>query len=192
MAIPAGLIARKFGYKGGILVGLVADCCRRVLVHSCHPHRRLLGLSSRLVYHCRGHDMLGNHCQSLHHGAGFSGKWRDPHQHSADINGGGWILGPIVGGHFVFSGSEESNANAGLYTPYWASGYSWPSCSSSSPCPRCPICAPRMKSRKSGEQKVSLKPSTGQLAAIGFTLVIVCGLLYFFISPILGSGLDLA
>ena len=34
MAIPAGLIARKFGYKGGILVGLVVDCRRRVLVHS--------------------------------------------------------------------------------------------------------------------------------------------------------------
>jgi FHS family L-fucose permease-like MFS transporter len=42
------------------------------------------------------------------------------------------------------------------------------------------------ESQKSAEQKTSLKPSTGQLAAIGVTLAIVCGLLYFFIAPILG------
>ena len=38
------------------------------------------------------------------------------------INGGGWILGPIIGGHFVFSGGEGANANAGLSIPYLGIG----------------------------------------------------------------------
>jgi len=33
-------------------------------------------------------------------------------------NGIGWILGPIVGGHFVFSNSITANANASLHIPY--------------------------------------------------------------------------
>ena len=42
------------------------------------------------------------------------------------------------------------------------------------------------ESKKSADQKNSLKPSSGQLAGIGVALAIVCGLLYFFIAPILG------
>jgi signal transduction histidine kinase len=34
------------------------------------------------------------------------------------VNGAGWVLGPIVGGHFVFSGGERASTNAGLSTPY--------------------------------------------------------------------------
>ena len=42
------------------------------------------------------------------------------------------------------------------------------------------------ESKKSADQKTSLKPSGGQLAGIGIALVIVWGLLYFFIAPIMG------
>ncbi len=42
------------------------------------------------------------------------------------------------------------------------------------------------ESKKTADQKKRLKPSGGQLAGIGLTLVIVWGLLYFFIAPILG------
>jgi FHS family L-fucose permease-like MFS transporter len=38
------------------------------------------------------------------------------------FNGLGWILGPIVGGHFVFSGGEGGNTDAGLYLPYLGVG----------------------------------------------------------------------
>jgi len=47
------------------------------------------------------------------------------------------------------------------------------------------ICMPRIN-QKSADQKTSLKPSGGQLAGIGIALVIVWGLLYFFIAPIMG------
>ena len=42
------------------------------------------------------------------------------------------------------------------------------------------------ESKKTVEQKNSLKPSSGQLAVISITLLVVFGVLYFFISPILG------
>jgi fucose permease len=41
-------------------------------------------------------------------------------------------------------------------------------------------------SNKSSDPKTGLKPSGGQLAGIGIALVIVWGLLYFFIAPIMG------
>jgi MFS transporter, FHS family, L-fucose permease len=39
MAIPAGLIARKFGYKGGILVGLVLIASGAFWFIPCSEHR---------------------------------------------------------------------------------------------------------------------------------------------------------
>ena len=41
-------------------------------------------------------------------------------------------------------------------------------------------------SRNSPGQKIQLTPSGGRLVVMGVTLAIVCGLLYFFIAPILG------
>ena len=51
MAIPAGLIARKFGYKGGILVGLALIAAGAFWFVPGHQHRRLLGVSAGLVHH---------------------------------------------------------------------------------------------------------------------------------------------
>ena len=84
MAIPAGLIAKRFGYKGGILVGLSLIAGRRLLVYSCRPHRHVLGVSARLVRHCCGHDVPGNDCQSLRHGARAARKRANAHQHRPD------------------------------------------------------------------------------------------------------------
>ena len=51
---------------------------------------------------------------------------------------------------------------------------------------RVPDLHAKIESKKSAEQKNSLKPSGGQLGGIAVALAIVCGLLYFFIAPILG------
>jgi len=102
------------------------------------------------------------------------------------INGGGWILGPIVGRHFVFSGGEGTNANAGLATPYMGIGIFVAILLVIFAVSKVPDLHAVDESRKSADQKNSLKPSSGQLAGIGVALAIVCGLLYFFIAPILG------
>ena len=55
MAIPAGLIAKKIGYKGGILVGLILIAGE--LVHSGRQYRHVLGIPPGLVRDRLRHDL---------------------------------------------------------------------------------------------------------------------------------------
>ena len=210
MAIPAGLIARKIGYKGGILVGLVADCQRRLFVHSRGEHRHIFGVFAGIVCHRRGHDLSGNHRQSLHDRARPAGNGATRINIAQTFNGVGWILGPIVGGYFVFGGGggassdaagaaasatnavqrqqcvATTNANAGLSTPYLGIGIFAALLLVVFIFGPVPDLHAEDESKKSADQKTSLKPSGGQLAGIGIALAIVWGLLYFFIAPIMG------
>jgi FHS family L-fucose permease-like MFS transporter len=186
MAIPAGLIARKFGYKGGILVGLTliaAGAFWFIPATNIGAYWAfLLGLfviASGMT--CL--ETIANPYTTLL-GPPESGATRI--NIAQTLNGGGWILGPIVGGQFVFSGGEGANANAGLHVPYLGIAVFVSILLVVFIFSNVPDLHAHDESQKSPEQKTTLKPSSGQLAAIGITLVVVCGLLYFFISPILG------
>jgi FHS family L-fucose permease-like MFS transporter len=102
------------------------------------------------------------------------------------FNGVGWILGPIVGGHFVFAGQDGANANAGSSVPYFGIGIFAAVWVLVFVFARVPDLHAENESKKSPGQKIILKPSVGQLTGIGIALAIVWGLLYFFIAPILG------
>ena len=84
MAIPAGLIAKRFGYKGGILVGLTLIATRCFLVHFGRQYRCVLGVLTGLVYHRCGYDLFGNDCESLCDGAGSTGEWPDTDKHCSN------------------------------------------------------------------------------------------------------------
>jgi FHS family L-fucose permease-like MFS transporter len=186
MAIPAGLIARKFGYKGGILVGLsliAAGAFWFIPATSIGAYWAfLLGLFIIAAGMTCLETIANPYTTVL--GAPESGATRI--NIAQTINGGGWILGPIVGGHFIFSGGEGANANAGLSTPYMGIGIFVALLLVIFVVSKVPDLHVEDESQKSAEQKVRLKPSSGQLVTIGVTLAIVCGLLYFFIAPILG------
>jgi len=186
MAIPAGLIARKFGYKGGILVGLsliAAGAFWFIPATSIGEYWAfLLGLFVIAAGMTCLETIANPYTTVL--GPPESGATRI--NIAQTINGGGWILGPIVGAQFVFSSGEGANANAGLHIPYlgiaiFVSILLVVFIFSNVPDLHAPD-----ESRKSAEQKTSLKPSMGQHVAIGITLLIICGLLSFFIFPILG------
>jgi FHS family L-fucose permease-like MFS transporter len=186
MAIPAGLIARKFGYKGGILVGLVliaAGAFWFIPATNIGTYWAfLLGLfviSSGMT--CL--ETIANPYTTVL-GPPESGATRI--NIAQTLNGAGWILGPIVGGHFVFSGGEGANANAGLHIPYLGIGVFVALLFIIFAVSKVPDLHAQDESQKSADQRTSLKPSIGQVWAIGVVLVIVFGLLYFFISPILG------
>ena len=112
MAIPAGLIARKFGYKGGILVGLVLIASGAFwFIHAVSIGTYasfLLGLfviASGMT--CR--ETIANPYTTV----------LGPPEHGATriniaqtFNGVGWILGPIVGGYFVFGGNGGGSSDA--------------------------------------------------------------------------------
>jgi len=186
MAIPAGLIARKFGYKGGILVGLVLIASGAFwFIHAVS-----IGTYSAFLL---GLFVIAAGMTCLETIANPYTTVLGPPEHGATriniaqtFNGVGWILGPIVGGYFVFAGKDGANAHAGLSTPYLGIGIFaavWFLVFIFAPVPDLRA---EDESRQPADQKTSLKPTGGQLAGISIALVVVWGLLYFFIAPIMG------
>jgi FHS family L-fucose permease-like MFS transporter len=187
MAIPAGLIARKFGYKGGILVGLVLIAAGAFWFIPATNIGAYWAFLLGLFVIASGMTCLETIANPYTTVLGPPESGATRINIAQTFNGGGWILGPIVGGHFVFSGGEGANANAGLHIPYLGIAIFVSILLLVFVFSNIPDLRAQDESRKSAEQKIiRLRPSIGQLVAIGLALLMVWGLLYFFISPILG------
>jgi MFS transporter, FHS family, L-fucose permease len=186
MAIPAGLIARTFGYKGGILVGLTLIAGGAFwfipAIQIGAYWAFLLGLFIIAAGMTCLETIANPYTTVL--GPPESGATRI--NIAQTINGGGWILGPIVGGHFVFSGGPGAGANSGLAVPYLGIGIFVAVLLVVFIFAPVPDLVAEDESSKTAAQKSRIKPAPGQMAGIALVLVLVCGLLYFFISPILG------
>jgi FHS family L-fucose permease-like MFS transporter len=185
MALPAGLIAKKFGYKGGILVGLsliAAGAFWFIPATTIGTYWAfLLGLFVIAAGMTCLETIANPYATVL--GAPESGPTRI--NIAQTINGAGWIMGPIVGGYFVFSGGEGANANAGLSTPYLGIGVFVALLLIVFAMSRVPDLQAEDESHRSAAEESRIKPSTAQVAGIAVILAMVCGLLYFFIAPIL-------
>jgi len=122
MAVPAGFIAKKFGYKGGILLGLTLIAAGafwfipavKIGTYSAF----LLGLFVIAAGMTCLETIANPYATVL--GSPEAGPTRI--NIAQTLNGAGWILGPIVGGHFVFASAGGANANGGLTTPYMGIG----------------------------------------------------------------------
>ena len=122
MAIPAGLLARKFGYKGGIIIGLVLIAAGAFWFIPATQIGTYWAFLTGLFILAAGMtclETIANPYTTVL-GAAESGATRI--NIAQTFNGVGWILGPIVGGHFVFGGGSKTDANAGLYLPYLGVG----------------------------------------------------------------------
>ena len=186
MAIPAGLIARKFGYKGGILVGLTLIATGAFwfipAINIGAYWAFLLGLFIIAAGMTCLETIANPYTTVL--GPPESGTIRI--NMAQTINGGGWVLGATIGGHYIFSGGNGTNANAGLFIPYLGIGLFVSILLVTFIFSNVPDLRAEDESRKPAEQKTALGPSTTQLVVIGITLLLVFWVLYFFISPILG------
>jgi FHS family L-fucose permease-like MFS transporter len=185
MAIPAGLIAKKFGYKGGILVGLSLIA---VGAFWFIPSTRIGTYWAFLL----GLFVIGAGMTCLETIANpYATVLGSPEAGPTRINiaqtfnGAGWILGPIVGGYFVFAGGERASSNAGLSTPYIGIGVFVLLLLVIFAVSRVPEMHPEDESHRSVATENQLRPSSTQLFGIAVALALVCGLLYFFIAPIL-------
>ncbi len=122
LAIPAGLLARKFGYKGGIIAGLVLIASGAFWFV---PATRIGTYWAFLT----GVFVVGAGMACLETIANPYATVLGPAESSATriniaqtCNGLGWILGPIVGGHFVFRNANALDSNGDLYIPYLGTG----------------------------------------------------------------------
>ena len=117
MAIPAGLIARKLGYKGGILVGLVLIASGAFwFIHAVSIGTYsafLLGLFVIAAGMTCLETIANPYTTVL--GPPESGATRI--NIAQTFNGVGWILGPIVGGRFCVSAAAVSQAVAATVCP---------------------------------------------------------------------------
>lgn len=186
MAIPAGLIAKRFGYKGGILTGLsliAAGAFWFIPATGIGTYWAfLLGLFVIAAGMTCLETIANPYATVL--GAPESGPTRI--NIAQTVNGAGWILGPIVGGYFVFSGGEGTHSNDGLSAPYVGIGVFVALLIILFARSRVPDLHAGDETRRSLAEKNRLKPSPAQLSVIAIVLAVVCGLLYFFIAPIVG------
>ena len=124
LALPAGLFARRFGYRFGILLGLsviIAGCLCFV------PVTQVTGTQAAVF--CFFLAALG----TVSSGFTFIETIANPYATvlgppdaavarinlAQSCNAVGWIIGPILGGTFVLSkGAEANTSNASLYIPY--------------------------------------------------------------------------
>jgi len=124
MAVPAGLLARRFGYKGGILIGLILIALGAfwfIPAISIGTYWAfLLGLFVLAAGLATLETIANPYATVL--GPPESGALRLNIAQSC--NGIGWMLGPVVGGHFIFGGGGEgaASSNAGLAVPYMGIG----------------------------------------------------------------------
>ena len=185
MAIPAGLIARRFGNKGGILVGLTLIAGGAFwFVHATDIGSYgafLLGL----FIIAAGMTFLETVANPYTTVLGAPEKGATRINIAQTINGFGWILGPIVGGAFVFSGKTVANVNGGLATPYLGIGIFVALLIVIFAVSKIPDLHAEEESKLSEKEKEQQIPSGGQRVIMGFIVAAVCELLYFFIAPIL-------
>jgi len=119
MAIPSGMLARRFGYKGAIIIGLALVAAGAFwfipATHIGTYWAFLLGLF-----------ILAAGLTCLETVANPYTTVLGPKETSAvrinfaqSGNGVGWMIGPVLGGFFVLSATGEVNtSNAELYKPY--------------------------------------------------------------------------
>jgi FHS family L-fucose permease-like MFS transporter len=123
MAIPAGYLARRFGYKGGILIGLV------LIAAGCFwfiPATHINTFTAFLA----GLFILATGLTCLETVANpYTTVLGSPESSAARINLAqtcnsiGTIFGPVVAGYFVLSSTTEVNtSNDSLYLPYLGVG----------------------------------------------------------------------
>lgn len=118
MALPAGWLARKYGYKSGILLGLVlvaAGCLWFIpATHISTFWAFLLGVcivSMGLTFL----ETIANPYTTVLGAPQFAAVRINIAQ---TFNGIGWILGPVIGGMFFYSDQGAQVAHQNLWIPY--------------------------------------------------------------------------
>lgn len=123
MALPAGVIARKFGYKGGIIVGLALAAAGAFwFIPATNINAYWAFLLGLFVLACglACLETIANPYTTVL-GPPESGATRI--NMAQTCNGVGWISGMFIGASLILSATTEVNAsNAKLYIPYLGIG----------------------------------------------------------------------
>jgi FHS family L-fucose permease-like MFS transporter len=120
MALPAGMLTRRFGYKGGIIFGLILVSLGGFWFM---PATHISAFWAFLLGVCliaMGLTVLETVANPYTTVLGPKDRGPTRINLAQSFNGIGWILGPIVGGAYFYSDGGVEVAHGRLYIPYLA------------------------------------------------------------------------
>ena len=124
MAIPAGLIMSRFGYKKGIIFGLLLYAAGAFLfIPAAQVQTFEFTLLCLFVIAC-GLTCLETAANPFSTVLGPKATSEQRLNLSQSFNGLGWIMGPFIGGMLIFGGTDgaETNKFASMTLPYMIVG----------------------------------------------------------------------
>ena len=117
MALPAGLVIRRFGYKGGILAGLGLYATGALLFLPAAQMQVYGAFLGALFVIAAGACFLETAANPFIAHFGDPGRSAQRLNLAQSFNGLGGSLAPYLGGLFIFSGVEHSHADLAAMAP---------------------------------------------------------------------------
>ena len=119
MAIPSGLLAQRFGYKGGILIGLALIAAGAIwFIPACFINTYIAFLTGLFIL-AAGLAVLETIANPYTTVLGPTGDGPARINIAQTCNAVGVFLGPIVAGTFILSSTNVANtSNSHLFIPY--------------------------------------------------------------------------
>jgi MFS transporter, FHS family, L-fucose permease len=118
MAIPAGLFMKRFGYKKGILLGLLLYAGGAFLFYPAIRIQEFWAFLVALFIIALGLTCLETAANPYSTVLGPPERAAQRLNLSQSFNGLGWVIGPIVGSLVLFATTSGSNHFASLAIPY--------------------------------------------------------------------------
>ncbi len=122
MAIPAGLVMQRFGYKKGIIFGLLLFAAGAFLMLPATLIQTFGSFLFCLFVIACGLTCLETAANPYTTVLGPPEYGERRINFSQSFNGLGWIAGPLVGGMLIFSGGNNENKFATIALPYMLIG----------------------------------------------------------------------
>jgi len=124
MAVPAGLIMKRFGYKRGIILGLCLFATGAFLFYPVAKLESFWPFLIALFIIACGLTCLETAANPYTTVLGPKESASQRINFSQSFNGLGWILGPLIGGLLIFGAGESEGADKfdSLLTPYMLIG----------------------------------------------------------------------
>lgn len=123
MAIPAGLIMKRFGYKKGIIFGLLLFATGAFLFYPAAKFELFWPFLMALFIIACGLTLLETAANPYSTVLGPKESASQRINFSQSFNGLGWILGPLIGGLLIFGADKTGGSKFdSLLTPYMLIG----------------------------------------------------------------------
>lgn len=117
MALPAGLLMHKYGYKKGILVGLILYAVGALLFVPAAAERNYLLFLTALFIIASGATFLETVANPYITKLGDPATSEQRLNFAQSFNGVGAFVAPIIGGQFILSGIEHSKEELSAMSP---------------------------------------------------------------------------